>query len=108
MPAEIPNPYPQTTAAEIAEVDGTREQRAARIVAQRAFDGIPRRAFLLGQADHSPVVKGIVQLTTAVYKLVDLIDDANNVTDRPTVKEWNAIIDANAELVQMMEDHGCP
>lgn len=108
MPAEIENPYPQTTAAEIEAVGGSREQRAARIIAQNAFDGIPRRAFLLGQADHSPVVKGIVGLTTAAYKLVDLIDNANNVTDRPTAKEWSAIIEANADLVDLMEKHGCP
>lgn len=105
------NPYPITTAAEAEAAPGSREQKAARNVAVRQFGGIPRRAFLLGDNDHSPVLRGIVDLATAAYKLADAIDAANlngHVRELPTAEEWGRIIDANAELVAMMEDHGCP
>lgn len=110
MPAEHPNPYPHPTAEEVAAAPGSREQKAARNIASRAFDGIPRRAFLLGDADHSPVVRGIAEATEVAYRLVDLIDEANlnsGVRDLPTPEMWLKIIDANADLVQLMEDHRC-
>lgn len=102
------NPYPMTTAAEVAAAPGSREQKAARNIAVRRFGGIPRRAFLLGDNDHSPMVRGIADFTAAAYKLVDAVDAANLSGQPMTTEEWNRIIDANADLFSMMEDHGCP
>lgn len=97
------NPFPYLTAAEFEASEGTREQKGARCIAARCFGGIPTRAFLLGDNDHSPMMKGVLEFTAAVYKLVDLIDEAG---DMPESK-WSEIIDQNAEVVAMLEDHGC-
>jgi len=107
MPAEHPNPYPHPTAEEVAAAPGSREQKAARNIASRAFDGIPRRAFLLGDADHSPVVKGIVDLTTEVYKLVDSlnIDWCGERGPKGMISEDTRI--KITEIVTMLEDHRC-
>lgn len=104
------NPFPYLTAEEFAASEGTREQKGARCIAARRFGGIPTRAFLLGDNDHSPMMKGVLEFTAAVYKLADLIDEANlnnKPTELPTVEEWGKIIDQNAEIVAMLEDHGC-
>lgn len=104
------NPYPYLTAAEFEASEGTREEKGARCIAARRFGGIPTRAFLLGDNDHSPVMKGLREFVGEVYKLVDLIDTANlngNPAELPTAEEWGKIIDQNAEIVAMLEDHGC-
>ena len=86
------NPFPFPTAAEVEAAGGSRAQKAARVVAVNKFDGIPRRAFLLGGNDHSPVMKSLVSFTEAVYELLDRIEPCDH---------------ANA-VRAMMEDHGCP
>jgi hypothetical protein len=91
-----PNPYPYPTAEEFEAAPGSREQKAARCIAARRFDGIPTRAFLLGGNDHSPLMQGLVDFTTAVYKLIDRIEDSG-----AKVEEVEAIR-------EMMESHGCP
>lgn len=68
------NPYGFPTAEEVTAAPGSRELKAARNVATRKFQGIPQRAFLLGENDHSPVLKGIVDLTTAVYGFFESVD----------------------------------
>lgn len=102
------NPYPYPTAAEVAAVPGDRAVKASRNIAVNQFGGIPRRAFLLGGNDHSPVMKGLIAFVGKVYDLVDTIDAANGASEVPSVEEWLQIIDANAALVEMMEHHGCP
>lgn len=97
MPEEkIPNPYPTTTAEEIAAAPGGREIKAARKIAVRRFDGIPSRAFLLGDNDHSPVLQGLLDLTTLCYQVLDEFGEESN---------------AHPKLLQlrdMLEKHQCP
>jgi hypothetical protein len=94
------NPFPYPTAAEFEASEGTREQKAARCIAARRFGGIPTRAFLLGGNDHSPVMKGILDFTTAVYDMLDAIDGNSDDAD---------LCHRRIEAVrEMMEDHGCP
>lgn len=99
------NPYPITTAAEAEAAPGSREQKAARNIAVRQFGGIPRRAFLLGDNDHSPVLRGIVDFTTAVYALIDHIDPE---PDAPNPNYSQETLDLLETVRAMMEDHGCP
>lgn len=105
-------PFRDVTASEVEAAPGSREQKAARCIAARKFGGIPTRTFLLGDNDHSPMMKGIVDLTTEVYKLADLIQNAgegiNASGGPPTAEQWGTILDQNAEIVAMLEDHGCP
>lgn len=105
------NPFPYLTAAEFEASEGTREEKGARCIAARCFGGIPTRAFLLGDNDHSPMMKGVRQFVGEVYKLVDLIQNAgegiNASGGPPTAEQWGAILDQNAEIVAMLEDHGC-
>lgn len=90
------NPSPVTTAEEVRAAPGSREEKAARNIAVRRFGGIPRRAFLLGNNDHSPVVKGIVDLAGACYAVLDAFAEESNA--HPTL----------LALRDMLEDHGCP
>lgn len=105
------NPFPYLTAEEFAASEGTREQKGARCIAARRFGGIPTRAFLLGDNDHSPMMKGVLEFTAAVYKLADLIENAGEGIHAsggpPTTEQWGNILDQNAEIVAMLEDHGC-
>lgn len=89
------NPYPYPTAEEFEMAPGTREQKAARCIAARKFGGIPTRAFLLGDNDHSPLMQGLTEFTAAVYKLLDRIEDSGGKVEE-------------ADLIrEMMETHGC-
>lgn len=97
-------PFRDATASEVEAAPGSREQKAARYVAARRFGGIPVKAFLLGENDHSPMMKGIVDLTTEVYKLADMIGEAG---DMPEVT-WTEITAQRDRVVAMLEDHGCP
>lgn len=101
-------PFRDATAEEVMAAPGSREQKAARFVAARRFGGLPTKAFLMGDNDHSPMMKGVVDLTTEVYKLADLIESVAADPREPTTEEWGKIIDQNAEIVAMLEDHGCP
>ena len=73
------NPFPYLTAEEFAASEGT-----------------PTRAFLLGDNDHSPMMKGVLDLTTLCYKLLDEHAQDPNASD------------TFVELRDMLEDHGCP
>lgn len=92
------NPYPFLTAAEFEAAEGTREQKAARCIAARRFGGIPTRAFLLGDNDHSPMMKGVLELTTTCYALLDAWEAGDEEGFR----------DRAEEMRTMLEDHGCP
>lgn len=65
------NPYPYPTQEDVDAAPGDRVEKAARNVATRAFQGIPQRAFLLGDADHSPVMRSIREFIGPVYELLD-------------------------------------
>lgn len=90
------NPYPYPTAQEVEAAPGSREKKAARNIAVRHMAGIPIRAFLLGQNDDSPMMRGIVDLTTAVYELLDQIDTPG------------ATLSSVDRIREMLEHHGCP
>lgn len=96
------NPYPYPTAEEVDAAPGTRAQKAARNIATRQFKGIPIRAFLLGQNDHSPVMQGLTEFTEAVYRLTDEIEKISALPGQPEL-----LARAQA-VVTMMETHGCP
>lgn len=99
------NPYPYPTAQEVEAAPGSREKKAARNIAVRHMAGIPIRAFLLGQNDDSPMMRGIVDLTTGVYELLDLV----NSTPRPVGEDGGSALDTAARRVHdMLEHHGCP
>lgn len=90
------NPYPYPSAEEFHAAPGTREQKAARCIAARRFGGIPTRAFLLGDNDRSPLMQGLVDLTTICYQILDeFAEDSNG---HPKL----------LELRDMLEDHRCP
>lgn len=111
MPQERDHPYPHPTAADVEAAPGDRETKAARNIVSRHIPGIPKRGYMLGDSDSAPILQGVRDLTAETYKLVDLIDEANingKPAELPTVEEWGKIIDQNAEIVALMEDHRCP
>lgn len=99
MPQERSNPYPHATTEEVAAVGGSRELKAARNIAVRRFGGIPVRAFLLGENDHSPILNGISDLTDSVYQLTDAIKRG---------AEQDVILQLAQAIEGMMEDTGLP
>lgn len=90
-------PFRDATASEVEAAPGSREQKAARYIAARRFGGIPTKAFLLGDNDHSPMMKGVVDLTTLCWKLIDEWE----------AKDRESFQARIAELKAMLEDHGC-
>jgi len=103
MPQERENPYPDFNPAEIAELrlTTTREQMAARCVATRKFGGIPKATFMRGGCDHSAMMQGILDLTTAAFKLLDEIEAMNESHDFGTMLEGLGL-----ELKGLLEDPG--
>jgi len=89
------NPYPYPTAEEVAAAPGERGIKAARNIATRRFEGIPGRAFLLGSNDHSPMLRGIADLTELCYRILDEFGEESNA--HPTL----------LELRDMLADHRC-
>src|SRR6478609_5801579 len=109
MPQERENQYPNVTREvwEEAKQGVPREILAARVLMARRITGIPHRPYLLGESDHAPVFKGLAEFTAMVYALVDAIDNAGPSiavgNGRPTEAQWAGILDANANMVEMME-----
>lgn len=107
-------PFRDVTASEVEAAPGSREQKAARCIAARKFGGIPTRAFLLGDNDHSPVMKGVVDLTTLCYQLVDAIEGHNDADENGDTTAsldpdgFGRIAALGQELRAMLEDHRCP
>ena len=97
------NPYPYPTATDVAAAPGDRETKAARNVMSRNVHGIPKRGFILGQSDKSPIMLGIKELVTMVYGLLDAIDSHIAADDK---EEW--IRTLSGEIRAMLEDHRCP
>ena len=85
MPQERENQFPSVTAAEWQEIMEQHDpaQTAARAVVARHITGVPRRAFLIGDNDHSTVMRGVLDYTAAVLDLL-----ANNTPEtRQRVKD---------------------
>lgn len=99
MPQERQSQYPFPTATEALSAPGDREDRAARNVVSRLIDGIPKRAYIIGEADHAPVVRGVKELVTACYKVLDTLDGRF---------EDSSESDALDEMRTILEDHRCP
>jgi hypothetical protein len=99
MPQERNNPYPFPTAEEVEAAPGDREIKAARNIASRRFDGIPKRGYVMGDCDHAVIVQGIHDLTTACYKVLDALDGRF---------EDSSEADALNEMRALLEDHRCP
>lgn len=94
------NPFPFPIASEVEAAPGTREQKAARNVIARHVQGIPRRAILLGDNDHAPIPRGVLDLVAAVYELLDWVATDE---DSPSGE-----IQAKAAVVKILNHHGCP
>lgn len=93
------DPYPYPTAAEVDSAPGDRAIKAARNIAVRKIQGIPRKGFLLGDADRSPMLQGFAEFTEEVYKLIDAIAPADL---SGTLREQVHYVES------MMADTGCP
>lgn len=105
MPADIPNSYPFPTATEALEAPGDRVAKGARFVAARHIRGLARRAFIVGENDHAPVLKGVRDLVEKVYALVDSLDATEDPLTGPTLDE--EVLSRVALIKTMLEDHGC-
>lgn len=102
MPQERDSNYPYPTAEDAAASLGGREAKAARNIVARHVTGIPRRAYLMGESDHAPVVRGVADLTAAVYALLDIAHEHVG-------EAGGGDLDTAIQRVQtMMEDHRCP
>ena len=93
------NPFQFPTAEEVAAAPGGREIKAARNIITRKIDGIPKRAFLLGDNDTSAVLRGTKEFVALVYQLVDAVRD---------VAEPDDLNHLACCVRDMMEDHRCP
>jgi hypothetical protein len=99
MPQERHNPFPYPTAKDVEEAPGTREEKAARNIIVRHIPGVARRDYLLGNNDSAPILQGVRDLTSAVYQLLDQID-------QPEVSA--ELRRAGAQVRSILTDHGCP
>lgn len=105
MPQDRENPFPFPTAEEVEAAPGDPAMKAARNVVTRHIPGIPRRGFLLGGNDTSPILQGVRDLTAAALALCDEIDPE---PDAPVPHLSREIQDRLAELRAILEHHGCP
>lgn len=101
MPQERDHNYPFPTAEDVEAAPGSRAVKAARNIMVRHIRGIPRRAFLSGENDPAPVVRGVLDLTEAVYRLIDELD-TDGVLKSPEAKA------ALNDLDALLDHHGCP
>lgn len=97
MPQELENQFKMPTAEQMAEMPGDRETKAARNLMVRKISGIPRKAFLTGDNDHAPILMGLVDLTTAIYALLDAIPARTN----------SPLSERAAAVQAILEHHGC-
>lgn len=96
MPQERDNPFPFPTAAEIEASPGTREEKSARFVISRHIQGIPSRGYLLGDCDNAPIYRGVKDLTTAAWAVLDAWKAGNS-----------GELDTMAKTLEMiLTDHG--
>lgn len=105
MPMERHHPYPFPTAEDVDAAPGDRETKAARNIMVRHIEGLVRRPFLLGESDHSPIFKGVKDLTDLCFALLDEWDREKQGLDE-------SIPDSMADVMENIRDtlnhHGCP
>lgn len=93
MPQERDSQFHHLTRAEVDEMPGDRQTKAARNLMVRNITGIPRKAFLTGDNDHAPILRGLVDVTAAAYDLLDAIPaDQMNGTLRERAEALTAIL----------------
>ncbi len=92
------DPYPYPTAAEVDAAPGDAVIKAARNIVTRKIDGIPRRAFLLGQNDHAPIVQSVAEFVGLVDQLLLAIPEADY---NGSIREYGD------KLAAMMLDNRC-
>ena len=99
MPQERENQYPHMTPEGWQEIVSTtaRETVASRALMARNISGVPKRPFLAGDNDASPIRQGLEEFTAKVYALLDSLDHIDG--GMPAVVE-----DAASEVARMMED----
>lgn len=99
MPQERDSQFPFPTAEEVEAAPGDRAAKAARNIVSRRIDGIPKRAYVMGECDHAPVVQGVRDFAEEVYALIEAIPP----------DQMNGTLGEKAhEVRKMMEDHRCP
>lgn len=102
MPAERNSVYPHVTPEqwEAIKAETSPAVIAARSVAVTKFGGsIPARAFLTGENDHSPLMRGLIEYTSAVHALMAAME-ANYSPDNPMPAAWE---DNAGAVYEMME-----
>ena len=104
MPQERDNPYPFPTAEEVEAAPGTREEKSARFVITRHIKGVPQRGYLLGDCDHAPIYRGVRDLTTAIWALIDKLDPEDDAPNPRFTQEELGLIE---EVRVILTDHGC-
>ena len=92
------DPYPYPTAAEVDQAPGDYFDKAARNIVASKIEGIPRRAFLLGNNDKSVVMKGVREFIVAVDEIISAIAPADL---------SGSLKEAVAKVEGMMLDHKC-
>lgn len=109
------NPYPYPTATDVAGAPGDRETKAARNIISRNITGIPKRGFVLGEADNAPIIRGIKDLTTALYPLIDEVERINEPDPLSGEKAgdldpdgFGCVVRLVAQVRAILEDHRCP
>ena len=93
MPQERHNPYPRPSVNEIHGAPGERAEKAARFIATREFHGIPQRAFILGDNDHSPVMRSLRTFTPEVYRLLELVEGLSLPPDEECMRQVHVVRD---------------
>lgn len=73
MSQERENQYPHVTKADWEAIKAEHDpaNTAARAVVARYITGVPRRAFLTGENDHSVVMRGVTEFTAAVLDVLN-------------------------------------
>lgn len=104
MPAERNSVYPHVTPEqwEAIKAETSPAVIAARSIAVTKFGGsIPARAFLTGENDHSPLMRGLIQYTTAVHTLMAAMEEMYAQPDAsPMPAAWE---DHAGAVYEMME-----
>lgn len=93
MPQERHNPYPHPSEDEIRQAPGEPAEKAARFIVTRDFHGISQRAFLLGENDHSPVMRSLRTFTPEVYRLIELVEGLSLSPDDECMRQVHVVRD---------------
>lgn len=92
------DPYPYPTAAEVDQAPGDYFDKATRNIVASKIDGIPRRAFLMGDNDKSSIMQAVREFVVAVDGIISSIAPADL---------SGSLREAVAKVEGMMLDHKC-